>query len=89
MAEVEDGLVHVMLDMRNIAGDHIKYCQDLISLNSNHIIFRSKRGLDFGLGRGYSGSQVGKLKLNNNWMEEDTNDFYITSSSSECDISCV
>merc|ERR1711971_606037 len=46
-AEVEDGLLHIVLDMRNIMGDHLK----------------SKRGLDFGLGRGYSGSQAARHQL--------------------------
>merc|ERR1712141_626538 len=46
-AEVEDGLLHIVLDMRSIMGDHLK----------------SKRGLDFGLGRGYSGSQAARHQL--------------------------
>merc|ERR1739842_161666 len=48
-AEVEDGLLHIVLDTSNIMGDHIN--------------LKLKRGLDFGLGRGYSGSQAARHQL--------------------------
>merc|ERR1712154_672483 len=46
-AELEDGLLNIMLDLRNV----------------DHLNVMSKRGLDFGLGRGYSGSQAARHQL--------------------------
>jgi len=47
-AEIEDGYIHVVFDLKDALGD-------------SRIMH--KRGIDFGLGRGYSGSQAARSMM--------------------------